>query len=899
MKQMNQQAGEAMKRTISDARAATAALCWMMLASTFLWLAPAATGQVPAQPDPLPLAWRHSADTDGDAFAVDAAEAAAVLGYWRAGTYGVNNLTADGYAASGTTNGLRHSADYGDPDWSVGYEEILRLLALHRSSAYTYDANASGLFAPAVEAWPYTAPAAGSTAGTTRYVSSASTNPIAPFLTLDTAATAIQDAVAVSASGDLVLVDRGTYDTGWTTNQWGASRVVVTQGLTLASLYGPADTVISGSTTSSVRGVFLNHPQSVLLGFTVRGGATAGGSLQADVRNGGGILALGAQRIAYCAVENCSALPLGYGGGVYLSQVSGALERTVVISNSAYVGGGVSISFGGATTATHLRVCHNSATSGGGGMLADNSKALFNLAVHHNTTYGNGGGLLLANNCDVWFATVAGNSAAGRGGGVWMSGSINAIRNSILAFNSTNDVEAASSVNTISYSCLPADPALTLSLVSNVNSTPIVVDEASGNLRPLAGSPVIGAGQYFSWMAAMTDLDGAPRLTGTAPDLGAYAYHGLALSATQAYYIPGEPVEVVIRATFPSYHRPLTFGVHASAPASWGFTGLASTGNVFEASPDGGGYVLTDTLNQQVGFTVSLMAGTTATGDVPFDVSSLWMANGLRELAAASLPTGYVIRPSYPVSAAAATGGQISSTGGWYAVDSTAEFTAIADSGWRFLQWSGDTVGAEINGATIRVPVGGPLSVQAEFIQVFQVAISSPYGLVYPGVGSFGFDNGSAAQSYVAGGAVSAGETSFVCVGFTGTGSAPASSGARQADFTVTQDSSITWQWSAFSARHASRGYRAAGAMAGRITCTVDYEPSALITQVWWRPSLPAGWTLEQVGGAVNPAWENGLIVVRDQLANGSLEFHYDVTLPAGSTGLQEIGGEAGVNQPD
>ena len=74
------------------------------------------------------------------------------------------------------------------------------------------------------------------TSATLRYVNVNSTNPTRPYTNWVTAATNIQDAVAVAAAGDTVLVADGVYP----------GSVTVTKPLALASVNGPQFTVIDG-----------------------------------------------------------------------------------------------------------------------------------------------------------------------------------------------------------------------------------------------------------------------------------------------------------------------------------------------------------------------------------------------------------------------------------------------------------------------------------------------------------------------------------------------------------------------------------------------------------------------------------------------------------------------------
>jgi len=106
-------------------------------------------------------------------------------------------------------------------------------------------------------------------AATVHYVDINCSTPTAPYTDWATAATNIQDAVDIAASGAIVMVTNGVYQTGSTfvSGLDGTpNRVAVTKPLTLQSVNGPAFTIIAGyqapGTTngaSAVRCVYLTN----------------------------------------------------------------------------------------------------------------------------------------------------------------------------------------------------------------------------------------------------------------------------------------------------------------------------------------------------------------------------------------------------------------------------------------------------------------------------------------------------------------------------------------------------------------------------------------------------------------------------------------------------------------
>jgi hypothetical protein len=861
--------------------------------------APVSGEEISAMPDPLILMPRHSADTVGDPFQIDVDEAARVFDIWRAGGYGLEGSAADGYSSIATdTNGLPHSADYADPFWQIGFDEMLRFLALHRASSYRYSASALDRFAPESDGWIYEAPAAGSTAGATRYVSVDSTNAVSPFLTLETAATSIQDVLEVAGDGDLILVEAGVYNQGGVSNEYGMSRVAITSGVTVASIAGPATTFIEGDSTALMRGVLMNHTNASLMGFTVQQGATDGSATNVIARDGGGMLLLQASLVSDCVVRQNTAMPWGTGGGVRSDEMAGTLQRLVITDNTALFGGGMRILRGMNLIMTQCLISENNAGVDGGGLHVDNATKLYNLVVRDNEAGRYGGGLMIFNNVTIWNSTVSGNAAVDAGAGVYLNGTSATLRNCLIAENAVDEIYATNANNTIRYSMFPYDETLGINLISNVYETPLFVNAAEGNLRLLPESSGVNQGESNAWMNTYVEMDGMARLGAGVPDIGAYESHVPVAVAAPSFYIPGEEVEVDVAMNFASGLRPLTLGFRLDVPADW--SEVSVSGNFeFEASPDGLGYVATGSLPDECTLTITLLADSAAIGDVPFDVTFFWMLSGMEQVQESSLmPAPYTIEPLYPVVFVAQEGGGLSSTGGWYAVDAEVEITAIPDAGWRFLEWEGDLALAEIEGNVIRLTVDGAATVSARFMRVFELQIATEYGISEPSAGAHIYDVGSLVEISVPTPIVSAGGSNYVCVGWTGTGSVPASGSARTLSFTIEEASSITWQWSWLEARHASRGYRAAGHMMARVQCQITYQPAPTIQQVWWRPIMPTGWEITHVEGDDNPTIDGDVILINENLAGGSVSFFYDVRIADDAVGLLEIGAEAGVNAP-
>jgi hypothetical protein len=92
------------------------------------------------------------------------------------------------------------------------------------------------------------------------YVNAASTHPVFPFGSWETAATTVQDAVdAASVPGTVVWVTNGIYSVGGGIAEGTAlaNRVLVHKPITLQSVNGPEVTIIQGDSGITLCAVFL------------------------------------------------------------------------------------------------------------------------------------------------------------------------------------------------------------------------------------------------------------------------------------------------------------------------------------------------------------------------------------------------------------------------------------------------------------------------------------------------------------------------------------------------------------------------------------------------------------------------------------------------------------------
>jgi hypothetical protein len=223
----------------------------------------------------------------------------------------------------------------------------------------------------------------------TFYVNANNTAPVAPFTTWDTAATNIQDAIAVTSNGDTVLVTNGVYAFGGAVMSGNlTNRVALTNAITVQSVNGPWVTTILGAGATNgaaaVRCAWLTNGAS-LVGFTLTGGATQNSGDTYNLQSGGGVWCASTNPI----VSNCvivSNTAGSYGGGVY----QGRVNNSFISANA-----GVTINTG-ASYRSILNNCTIVNNSAGG---AFSPWGMTNCIAYSNSLAGNYSGVVSAAYC--------------------------------------------------------------------------------------------------------------------------------------------------------------------------------------------------------------------------------------------------------------------------------------------------------------------------------------------------------------------------------------------------------------------------------------------------------------------------------------------------------------------
>jgi hypothetical protein len=244
--------------------------------------------------------------------------------------------------------------------------------------------------------------------GAAHYVSLLSTNPTPPYTNWVTAATNIQDAVAVAQAGEYVIVDDGIYtNAGAVVYGAETNRVALTNGIALLSTGGAQAAQIVGGPQTRCAYV---GPSSVLMGFTLTNGAGRNGGDITNEQSGGGAWCAAGGVVSNCfIIGNRANTTAGQGGGVY----GGAIYNSVITNNNYGYGAVASAALYNCTVISNGWV---SGSEYAGGLYYGTAS---NCLIAANRAYFGGAGVYHAT---VWNSTIMANqSIGGQGAGAYQS----------------------------------------------------------------------------------------------------------------------------------------------------------------------------------------------------------------------------------------------------------------------------------------------------------------------------------------------------------------------------------------------------------------------------------------------------------------------------------------------
>ena len=131
----------------------------------------------------------------------------------------------------------------------------------------------------------------------------------------------------------------------------------------------------------------------------------------------------------------------------------------------------------------------------------------------------------------------------------------------------------------------------------------------------------------------------------------------------------------------------------------------------------------------------------------------------------------------------------------WVEDGTTATATIVPDTHLYTISMSGDTNGVTLAGATLTIPSDGPREIAVTVTEVkVSLEVATAHGTPTPAAGATEWSWGDTVTASVAADAPVDG-VRYVCTGWTGTGSAPASGTGTNVTFTIAEDSSLAWNW--------------------------------------------------------------------------------------------------------
>lgn len=282
------------------------------------------------------------------------------------------------------------------------------------------------------------------------------------------------------------------------------------------------------------------------------------------------------------------------------------------------------------------------------------------------------------------------------------------------------------------------------------------------NLTISVTSPTEVVQGDHQWICTGLTVDGGPPLAG----LTSYTFN--VVSAHTAVFNWQEQFYLTVNS---SYDSP--------SGAGWYNAGTTATATLSNGAISGG----TGTQYVFTGWG-SDASGTTLTSDA--------LTMDSPKTATANWKTQYYLATS-------ANFGSVNPDSGWQDAGSNVTLSSTAPSvlsGERYV-W-GNWTGTGVNSYTgtnvqITLTMNSPVNETASWNHQYMLTVASPYGSPTPNTGWF--DAGTSVQASVPTPVTGSIVTQYACSGWSGTGSVPTSGTANSIEFTLTEPSSITWNW--------------------------------------------------------------------------------------------------------
>jgi subtilisin family serine protease len=337
---------------------------------------------------------------------------------------------------------------------------------------------------------------------------------IYPYKNWGEAARDVQSAVDAAAAGDSVIVTNGVYTNGV---------ILRVHGITLRSVNGAAATTLHGLFVSNV--VLMTASGATLDGFTIRNGKQVSG-IGGDV-NGAGINMGVGNTLRNCIImQNGNSGTYADGGGIAMYG-NCLVEHCLIISNTADYGGGIYASSVNNTIRNCVLLGNRGTAASPGSSIFLNNGMLENCLITRSAGSESvflRGQSAVARNC-----TIAGNFD--KQALYPFSGGAGVLANSIVYNNAIATLPANA---VFSNCCLSAVATLG---VANTTNAPLFINSAAGNYRVGVLSPCLDAGVAYAG-AYTNDLDGLPRVSGSAVDIGCYEYQNASTLVPPAFAAP-------------------------------------------------------------------------------------------------------------------------------------------------------------------------------------------------------------------------------------------------------------------------------------------------------------------------------------------------------------------------